>query len=503
MHPPQRKAHSFSGTRGAGGSSTLLSEQRDEYSSANDHGDEAETVMALPGIANKELRNTRARLIEALREARARTLDLISDLSDEQLIGPRLQILNPLRWEIAHIAWFQEFWVLRHFGGQPPILKQGDGLYDSTLVAHDTRWDLPLLARDETLAYMGRVLERVIEQAGNASHELTDAEGYNQEYFLNLVLLHEQMHDEAIAYTRQTLSYPVPKITIVNQERLAGQDEPSSQTAAWLTGDAEIPGGRFILGSDREQGFTFDNEQLAHEVEIAPFAISKTAVSNGEFKHFVEDGGYRRSELWSEEGSQWRTGANAEHPVYWQREENGHWLRRNFDEWIALDGRLPVIHVNWHEANAFCRWANRRLPTEAEWEMAASAESPAESRSLTTHKRRYPWGNDSPTEGRANLDSRAQGCLTVDELPAGDSAFGCRQMIGNVWEWTASDFRPYPGFVSGPYKEYSAPWFVDHKVLRGGCWVTRSRLIHNTYRNFYTPDRSDVWAGFRTCALQR
>jgi iron(II)-dependent oxidoreductase len=456
--------------------------------------------MAPTGIANGELRTTTPQLIEALREARARTLDLVHDLSDEQLIGPRLPIVNPLRWEIGHIAWFQEFWVLRHLAGHSPILKHGDELYDSARVAHDTRWDLPLLERDETLAYTRRVLEHVIEQAGNASHKPTDAEGYDQEYFLNLVLLHEQMHDEAITYTRQTLSYSSPEIAAGNKVRLA--EQPFSQTADWLTRDAEIPGGKFTLGSAAEEDFVFDNEQLAHQVEIGPYAISKLSVSNGEFKNFVEDGGYRRRDLWSAEGWHWRTAASAEYPVYWQPEASDRWLRRNFDEWVALDERLPVIHVNWHEASAYCRWAGRRLPTEAEWEMAASAEPSTKGRSLTEHKRRYPWGDDSPASELANLDWRALGPIPVDALPESDSAFGCRQMIGNVWEWTASDFKPYPGFVAGPYKEYSEPWFGNHKVLRGGCWATRSRLIHNCYRNFYTPDRRDVWAGFRTCALQ-
>ena len=453
--------------------------------------------MALTGLTNAEL-------IETLRKTRARTLELVHDLSEEQLIGPRLQIVNPLRWEIGHIAWFQEFWVLRHLGRQPPILRQGDELYDSARVAHDTRWDLPLLERDETLAYMQQVLEHVIDQAGDKSGGLTDAEGYDQEYFLNLVLLHEQMHDEAITYTRQTLSYPPPVIheAVANKARFPAQDAPLTQTHDHLTSDAEIPGGKFTVGSAPEHGFVFDNEQPALEVEIAPFAISKTAVTTGEFKNFVEDGGYRRSELWTEEGWRWRMAVSAEHPVYWQPEENGRWLRRNFDEWVALDERLPVIHVNWHEANAYCRWANLRLPTEAEWEMAASAEPSANGLGLAAQRRRYPWGDDSPTLERANLDWRALGCVPVDELAAGDSAFGCRQMIGNVWEWTASDFQPYPGFVAGPYQEYSEPWFGNHKVLRGGCWVTRSRLIHNSYRNFYTPDRRDVWAGFRTCALQ-
>jgi len=459
--------------------------------------------MALIGIASDESGVTNARLIDELRETRARTLGLVDDLSEEQLIGPRLQIVNPLRWEIGHVAWFQEFWVLRHLGGQPPILKTGDELYDSARVAHDTRWDLPLLERDKTLAYMQRVLERVIDQAGDNSTGRTDAEGYDQEYFLNLVLLHEQMHDEAITYTRQTLSYPPPVIHegVANKVRVAPQDAPLIQINNDLTRDAEIPGGKFILGSPPEQGFAFDNEQLAHELEIAPFAISKTAASNGEFKHFVEDGGYRRSELWTVEGWQWRIAASADCPVYWRRDGNDRWLRRSFDEWVTLDARLPVIHVNWHEVDAYCRWAGRRLPTEAEWEMAASAEPDSKGRGLIEHKRRYPWSNDPPTRERANLDWSTMGCVAVDALPAGDSAFGCRQMIGNVWEWTASDFKSYPGFIAGPYKEYSEPWFGDHKVLRGGCWVTRSRLIHNSYRNFYPPDRRDVWAGFRTCAL--
>ncbi len=459
-----------------------------------------------------QIKVTIPQLIEGLKETRARTLELIGDLSDEQLVGPRLQILNPLRWEIGHLAWFQEFWVLRHLGNQPPILENGDDLYDSARVAHDTRWDLPLLERHETLAYMAEVLERVIEQAGDASRSLTDAEGYDEEYFLNLVLLHEQMYDEAITYTRQTLSYPSPAMgigekqvdnpAVGNQFGFAAEKTALGQPDNNLSVDAEIPGGEFILGRATNQAFVFDNEQKAHEVEIAPFAICKTAVTNGEFKNFVEDGGYRRSELWIEEGWQWRTAERAVCPVYWRCEGSSRWLRRNFDEWVPLDERLPVIHINWHEADAYCRWAGRRLPTEAEWETAASSEPAANGRDLKTRRRRYPWGDDSSTSERANLDWRALGCIPVDALPAGDSAFGCRQMIGNVWEWTASDFQPYPGFVTGPYKEYSAPWFGNHKVLRGGCWVTRSRLIHNTYRNFYPPDRRDVWAGFRTCALQ-
>jgi iron(II)-dependent oxidoreductase len=253
----------------------------------------------------------------------------------------------------------------------------------------------------------------------------------------------------------------------------------------------------FLLGAEQGDGFVFDNEKWAHPVTIAPFLISRTAVSNAEFAAFVESGGYAKERWWSEAGWRWLRAAGAEHPIYWKRTDGG-WQLRQFDALVPLPPELPVLHVNWYEADAYCRWAGRRLPAEAEWEMAASAEPAGDG---TWRKRRFPWGDEPPTLERANLDWARGGCVSVGALPEGDSYFGCRQMIGNVWEWTSNDFQPYPGFVVDPYKEYSAPWFGDHKVLRGGCWTTRSRLIRNTWRNFYRPDRRDVWAGFRTCAL--
>jgi len=432
-------------------------------------------------------------LLEALQEARQRTLELIDDLSDEQLMGPPLRIVNPLRWETGHVAWFQEFWVLRHLGGLRAILNYGDDLYDSARVAHDTRWNLPLLSRSETLKYMSQVLERVCDSSDRRSRKPIHL--FDETYFLHLVLFHEQMHAEAITYTRQTLSYPRPRLNVtrVNAESVRGNEDAS--------GDVFVPGGRFVLGDNRGATFVFDNEQQPHTVEVLPFVISKTAICNAEFASFVDDQGYNRRELWSGEGWQWRQEAGAEHPVYWQRESNGEWLRRDFDKWVPLENKVAVIHVNWHEAEAYCRWARRRLPTEAEWEMAASCEPSADGRSIADRRRMYPWGNEPPTQQRANLDWQAMGCIEVDALPASDSALGCRQMIGNAWEWTNTTFGAYPGFELGPYKEYSAPWFGDHKVLRGGCWATRSRMIRNGYRNFYTPDRRDVFAGFRTCAL--
>ncbi|MGH9854102.1 MAG: selenoneine synthase SenA [Blastocatellia bacterium] len=449
-------------------------------------------ISAQPGRSTSQL-------IRELQEARACLLDLVADLGDEQMIGPRLAIVNPLRWEIAHVAFFQEFWLLRHLRNHEAIRPaqhlDPDKLYDSARVAHDTRWDLPLPSKQDTIAYTRRILDRVVEETVKSEGRgLLDARGFDAAYFLELSLLHEDMHSEAITYTRQTLGYSAPRLG----ERVSGG---VGEWESGRLGDAFVPGGVFKLGSEPDAGFVFDNEQWAHEVEVEPFSISRAAVTQAEFAEFVNDGGYHRRELWSEEGWRWRESVHAEQPVYWRPVGDGQWGRRVFDQWLPLESQLPVIHVNWREAEAYCRWAGRRLPAEAEWEMAASCEQAPDDRAITSRKRRYPWGDEPPTPDRANLDWRVMGCIPVNALPAGDSAFGVRQMIGNVWEWTATDFGPYPGFEPGPYKEYSAPWLGDHKVLRGGCWATRSRLIRNCYRNFYQPDRRDVWAGFRTCAL--
>ncbi|MBI1915908.1 MAG: ergothioneine biosynthesis protein EgtB [Planctomycetes bacterium] len=413
-------------------------------------------------------------------DARQRTLDLVADLSDQQLLGPSLAIINPLLWEIGHVAWFQEKWVLRHAGCHafaakachPALRPDADALYDSAAVAHDTRWDLSLPSREQTLAYMEGVKTCVLDELARGK---PDAELV---YFVLLSVFHEDMHTEAFTYTRQTLSYPP----------LAG------------LGDAFIPGGMFLLGATPDEPFVFDNEKWAHPVTLKPFAIARAPVTQGEFTAFVEEDGYQRREMWSEEGWRWREGAGTVHPVYWQSQGSG-WWRRDFDRWVPLEPHRPVLHVNWYEAEAYCRWAGRRLPTEAEWEAAASAEPADGGQSLSPRKRRFPWG-DLPDRQRANLDGASLGCVDVAALPGGDSAFGCRQLLGNVWEWTASDFLPYPGFVVDPYQEYSQPWWNTHKVLRGGCWATRARLLRNTWRNFYRPDRRDVWAGFRTCALE-
>jgi iron(II)-dependent oxidoreductase len=431
-------------------------------------------------------------LIQMMKDARERTLRLVADLSDEQLIGPYLRIVNPLLWEIGHVAWFQERWVLRYLRGEAPVWKEADALYDSARVPHKERWSLPLPSRAQTLVFMQRILDNILDRLTNSTP--TEEEFY----FHHLAAFHEDMHAEAFTYTRQTLGYPPPR---PHGSDGNGQSREAAKGPLAL-GDVEIPGGPFLLGATPAQSFVFDNEKWAHEVQVAPFRISRTQVTNEEIRRFVEADGYGRPEFWSEAGWQWRTAVNARHPVYWVCNSDGQWHCRHYDRMVPLARELPVIFVNWYEAEAYCRWARRRLPTEAEWEMAAAAKPEGNGKAIGPAKRRYPWGDYPPSAGRAHLDGLTAGCVPVQALPAGDSAFGCRQMLGNTWEWTASSFEPYPGFSVDPYKEYSQPWFGGtHKVLRGGAFATRSRMINNTYRNFYTPDRRDVLAGFRTCGL--
>ena len=417
-----------------------------------------------------------------LRASRVRSLALTRDLRGEKLFGPRSPVVNPVVWELGHIAWFQEHWCLRWRGDgslATSVLPGADALYDSAAVAHDLRWDLPLPAIEATLAYQERVLDLVQERMQRESDNSSLA------YFVQLAIFHEDMHAEAFHYQRQTLAYAVPHLPPQDANIVAG-------ASASLGGDASIPGGRYLLGAARGPGFVFDNEKWEHAVDVRPFRIGRCSVSNAQYAEFVEDRGYLRPEFWSEAGRLWLQQSRAKAPGYW-RKQDGTWQQRRFDAWVPLPLREPVIHVNWHEAQAYCLYAGRRLPSEAEWEMAASCAA-------TPAKRRYPWGDATPDARRANLEGSAP--APVDALPAGASTHGCLQLIGNVWEWTDTTFGPYPGFEPDPYKEYSQPWFGTQKVLRGGSFATPARLIRNTWRNFYTPERYDIFAGFRTCAIE-
>lgn len=380
-------------------------------------------------------------LAAAMQHARNYTLVLfdqfVSSGLDDLARVPYLTIINPPLWELGHIAWFAEWFVLREAATSKPaaakhpcLLAAGDRWFDSGNVAHATRWSLDLPDTAEVKKYAATVFNRILDKLATA------ANGAQALYPYRLVLAHEDMHGEAWAYTLQTLG-------------LTAQSSLTVPTAASHS-ELHFAGATMQLGSAATDEFVFDNEKWAHPVVVPAFAIDSNFVTNAQYKKFVDQGGYQQPQLWDDAGRAWLTATQRTAPSYWQR--NGkQWRCQRFGIWIDMDDNEPLRHVNWHEAQAYCRWAGRRLPTEAEWEFAATSGNPD-----------FSWGG--------------------------------------LWEWTSSLFQPYPGFSADAYLEYSAPWFGTHQVLRGASFATQSRMRFPRYRNFFTPERDDIFAGFRTCA---
>lgn len=443
---------------------------------------------------------TRDGLLAALEKARTRTRELVTSLPDAALDVPYHRGVNPPLWEMGHSAFFYEVFVLNLLDGVPSIDPSMDDLWDSFHVDHPDRWRRDLFpARNATLQYFDTVYSRIAERI--REQPLTDRALYLYRY----AIFHQNMHIESLIWCRQTVGYPAP--SSFSGDRPAPGDP--------VPGDADIPAGRWLIGMPGESGcyatddFAFDCEKPRFEVELPAFAISKQPVSNGDFLAFVEDGGYQRTELWSFGGRKWlNTEADValvhgcrepmlrapRHPLYWRWHGN-QWQERVFDHWQPLKIDAPVLHVSYWEAEAWCRWAGRRLPSEFEWEVAALANRPGEP------FQRFPWGNQVPGGASADLDGQGMGQHPVFDFPAGDSPFGCRQMIGSAWEWTSTQFLPYDGFKVDMYPFMSTLQFGDHKVTRGGSCATSSCLIRGTYRQAYLPQRNDVYTGFRSCAL--
>jgi ergothioneine biosynthesis protein EgtB len=408
----------------------------------------AATIGAGPGRPDDRAWRTggAATLAAALQASRQDTLAHFDRLCAALpgLRVPQRPSLNPPLWELGHIGWFQEFWLARNpqrgagAAADPlapraaPLRPGADALYDSSAVPHASRWTLPLPDADATLADLATQLQQtlgLLDGAGSDDAAL---------YFFRLSLAHEDMHHEAGLYMAQALGIAVDDARW-QAPRLAG---PGAELA--------FDAGRWTQGS-RGPGFAFDNELGALQVDLPATRIDAQAVRWAEFLPFAEAGGYADDRLWTDAGNAWRTATGASAPLHLRR-AGGAWQQQRHGRWQALDAAEPACHLSAHEAAAWCRWAQRRLPTEAEWERAAVTAGPA-----------FRWGD--------------------------------------VWEWTASAFAPYPGFVPHPYRDYSQPWFDDRPVLRGGSFLTQPRMKHPRYRNFFPAHRNDVPAGFRSCAL--
>ncbi len=425
--------------------------------------------------------------------SRRRALELLEPLDETALAHQHSPLMSPLVWDLAHIGNYEDQWLLRALGapgGRPDL----DGIYDAFLHPRPDRPALPLLGPAAARAYLREVRARVLdrlEQVGleDPHHrEAGDRSLLDGGFVYGMVVQHEHQHVETMLATLQLASLGPAAFGPAAAGAVAAGG-PGSAPA----GDVVVDGGPFPVGTSTDP-WAYDNEGPVHEVDLGPFRIDAGPVTNRAYACFVADGGYAERRWWSDEGWAHRCHAGLEHPELWCGDGTG-WARARFGRLETLPLDEPVQHVCWYEADAFARWSGRRLPTEIEWEKAASWDQ------ACGRKRRHPWGDEGPDGRRANLGGARLGPSPLGTHPGGASAYGCHQLVGDVWEWTSSDFAPYPGFVSFPYREYSEVFFGPrYKVLRGGSWATHPSAVRATFRNWDLPVRRQIFAGFRTAA---
>jgi gamma-glutamyl hercynylcysteine S-oxide synthase len=427
--------------------------------------------------------------VTALLAARERTTLLTTAVDEADLVKQHSPLMSPLVWDLAHIANQEELWLLRAVGGRDPLHPEIDPLYDAFEHPRAKRPTLPLLDPSEARRYghevRGRVLDllsRFQAAAGGPAAFGGELAGAGAGFAFGMVAQHEAQHDETMLATHQLRSGPA----VLS----AAAPPPAPADAARLPAEVYVPGGPFTMGTSAEP-WALDNERPAHAVDVPGFWLDTTPVTNAAYADFIAGGGYDDPRLWTAEGWAHRQRAGLTAPLFW--EWAGSWVRRSFGAAEPVTPDEPVMHVCWYEADAYARWAGRRLPTEAEWEKAARWD-PAAGRS-----RRFPWGDEPWTPERANLGQRYLRPAPAGSYPGGAAPSGARQLIGDVWEWTSSDFLPYPGFTAWPYKEYSEVFFgPEYKVLRGGAFGVSPVAIRGTFRNWDYPIRRQIFAGFRT-----
>ncbi len=437
--------------------------------------------MTSPGTTTA-MREDVARM---LAEARERTLLLVETLSGDDLRAQHDPLMSPVLWDLGHIVAFEELWLTENLDGAIRFSEM-PGMFNPFEHPRRTRAALPLPSLDALKARMLEVRERVLERLERAdlesSHPLL-----RDGYVYRMVAQHEYQHNETILQTLQlkTGGHYVPPL----------RHEPPARAQLPLetgAGMIRIPEGEFAIGTD-DRSAAYDNERPRRIVRLASFHVDRAPVTNAEYAEFVDAGGYARRDYWSDEGWAWLATAGVTAPKHWSREDAS-WVSRSMDCTAALAPDHPVIHVCYHEADAYARFAGKRLPTEQEWEVAASWDA------RTGQACRLPWGDEPPTSETANIDQLSFGTSAVGAYPTNVSPSGCVDMIGNVWEWTSSDFTGHAGFEAFPYAEYSAVFFgSEYKVLRGGSWATRPGAIRNTFRNWDYPIRRQIFAGVR-CA---
>ena len=415
-------------------------------------------------------------IAEALQETRERTLALVAPVDDDQLERVHSSLMSPLVWDLGHIAAFEDLWIGHRYGGRPLLRDELMDVYDAFETPRADRGSLPYLRPAAAREYLDEVHARSLEVLAERGEDLV----------AELVVRHEQQHCETMLQTLALARLPGYSLSTARPATSSPAPREAPRSGLDLV---EVPAGAITIGAPGD-GFAYDNERPRHADVLPRFLIGRAPVSNADYLEFVMRGGYDHRNWWSEEGWAWKQQYDITRPGGWTEGLDGEW---RVDGVRALDPAQPVVHVSWFEADAFARAHDARLPTEAEWEKAATWDQDRRRANV------LPWGDRTAVAGvHANIDQIATGPLPVGAHADGASPYGCLGMIGDTWEWTSSEFSGYPGFVAHPYPEYSEVFFGGgYRVLRGGSWATRSRVITACFRNWDFPQRRQIFSGIR------